>query len=53
MTTKFKPSIAALLLLAIAAFVPACDVLDVLKKPCNPEIEICEFTGNHPGTLAN
>jgi hypothetical protein len=48
MTTKFKTSFAALLLLAIAAFVPACDILN---KPCDPNVEVCVFDGNHPGTL--
>jgi hypothetical protein len=52
MITKYKTSFAALLLLAIAAFVPACDILSK-PKPCNPNIEVCEFTGNHPGTLGD
>jgi hypothetical protein len=50
MITKFKTSFAALLLLAIAAFVPACDILN---KPCDPNVQDCAFDGNHPGTLGN
>lgn len=49
---KIKTSFAALLLLAFAAFVPACDILNN-PEPCDPNIEDCVFTGNHPGTLGN
>jgi hypothetical protein len=50
MTTKFKTSFAALLLLAIAAFVPACDILNN-PDPCDPNVEVCVFDGNHPSGL--
>lgn len=52
MTTKIKTSFAALLLLAIATFVPACDILNN-PDPCDPRVEVCEFDGNHPGTLGD
>ncbi len=52
MTTKIKTSFAALLLLTIAVFVPACDVLHN-PNPCDPNIEVCVFDGNHPGTLGD
>lgn len=52
MTTKFKTSFAALLLLTIAVFVPACDILNN-PDPCDPNVEVCVFDGNHPGTLAD
>lgn len=48
MPTKPIKSLTALLLLACCAFVPACDILG---PECNPNIQICEFEGNHPGTL--
>ena len=46
--TKPMKTLTALMLLACAAFVPACDIL---SPACNPDIEICQFTGNHPSTL--
>lgn len=52
MTTKIKTSFAALLLLAIATFVPACDILNN-PDACDPRVEVCEFDGNHPGTLGD
>ncbi|WP_153258429.1 hypothetical protein [Enhygromyxa salina] len=46
-TKQTKTTFTALLLLAVAALVPACD----LTRECNPEIELCVYTG-HPGGLA-
>ena len=47
-TKTIFSSLTALMLLAAAATVlPACE----LVRDCNPEVEICEFTGNHPGGL--
>lgn len=48
-TNKIKTSITALALLAVAALMPACDILN--PNPCNPDEEICVFTGNHPSGL--
>jgi hypothetical protein len=50
MTTKtsIKTTISALFLLAVAAFAPACDILN--PNPCDPNEEICPIAG-HPDTL--
>lgn len=47
--TKTKTSLTALLLLAVAAFLPACEIFN--PDPCDPQEEICVFTGNHPSGL--
>jgi hypothetical protein len=46
MKTKFMTS---MLLLAACLLMPACDLLN--PHPCDPNVEACVFTGNHPGTL--
>lgn len=48
MKTK-TTALSALLLLAVATLMPACE----LTRECNPEVEICLFTGNHPGGITN
>jgi hypothetical protein len=47
-TTKSKTTFTALLLLAVVAFVPACDI----NRECNPNYEICLYTGGNPSGLA-
>jgi hypothetical protein len=53
MKTKIsiKTAVSALFLLAVAAFVPACEILN--PKPCDPYIEMCPVTPVHPTTLSN
>jgi hypothetical protein len=49
-TTKSKTTFTALLLLAVAAFVPACEL--TIDRECNPQHEICVYTGGNPSGLA-
>ena len=46
MKTKTS-ALTALTLLAVATIMPACE----LTRECDPRVEYCEFTGNHPDTL--
>lgn len=50
MKTKIsiKTAVSALFLLAVAAFAPACDILN--PHPCDPQEEVCPVS-NHPSTL--
>ncbi|PRQ09581.1 hypothetical protein [Enhygromyxa salina] len=45
--TKTKTTFTALLLLAVATLLPACE----LNRECNPQVELCVYSG-HPGGLA-
>ena len=47
MKTK-TTALSALVLIAVAALMPACDII---KSKCNPEVDICVFEGNHPSGL--
>jgi hypothetical protein len=53
MKTKIsiKTAVSALFLLAVAAFAPACEVFN--PDPCDPRVEVCPVTPNHPTTLNN
>jgi hypothetical protein len=53
MKTKisFKSAVSALFLLAVAAFVPACEILN--PDPCDPNVEMCPVSPIHPTTLNN
>ena len=44
-----KTTFTALLLLALAVVLPACDTVSPI--PCDPNKEICPYTGGHPDTL--
>jgi len=46
--TKSTTALSVLLLLALAAVLPACDILNPF--PCDPAKEICPIT-THPNTL--
>lgn len=45
---KFYKATTALLLLAACVLMPACE----LDNNCNPLVEECVFTGNHPSGLS-
>jgi hypothetical protein len=47
--TKIEFSLTALLLFAAATVMPACDIYN--PDPCDPSVESCPFTGNHPSGL--
>ena len=47
--TKIKFVATALLLATVATVMPACD----LEGDCNPLIEECVFTGNHPDGISS
>jgi hypothetical protein len=52
MTTKTMPTksaLTALLLLVVAAFVPACDVFN--PNPCDPSQEVCPRPPTSPTTI--
>lgn len=49
-STKTKTTFTALLLLAVAALVPACELN--VDRVCNPQVELCVYTGGNPGGLA-
>ena len=46
MKTK-TTALTALMLLAVAALMPACEI----TRDCDPRVEICQFNGGHPSTL--
>jgi len=46
---KFKTAATALLMFAVAAIVPACEI----NRDCNPFVEDCVVTNNPPSTLAD
>jgi hypothetical protein len=48
--TTTKTTFAGIFLLAVAVFMPACDVFN--PQPCDPNEQICPVTGGHPDTLA-
>ena len=47
---KLIKATTATFLLAAAVFMPACEV--DLDQECNPMVDDCVFTGNHPQGLA-